>query len=93
MLVRLIPRKSFCDCSEFNSSLIVRTDLTLFPGQLFDERVGNSLNRATDVSSTHFKSLIENLRPLIVFFLAYSHTVLQYVINDEELRKEEIILG
>ena len=63
----LDSRKSVCDCSEFNSSLKVRTDLSLFPWQLFDQRVGNSLNRAADVSSTYFKSLIENLRPRIVF--------------------------
>ena len=41
MLVRLIPRKSVCDCSEFNSSLLVRIDLSLFPWQLFDQRVDN----------------------------------------------------
>ena len=67
MIVRLIPGNSVCDCSEFNSSLIVKTDLSLFPWQLFDQRVGNSLNRAADVSSTYFKSLIENVRPRIVF--------------------------
>ena len=48
-------RKSVCDCSVFNSSRIVRTGLILFPWQLFDQRVGNSLNRAADVGSPYFK--------------------------------------
>ena len=93
MLVRLISRKFVCDCSEFNSSLIVRTDLILFPWQLFDQRVGNSLNRVADVSRTHFKVLIETLATTYRFPLACPHTVFQYVINDEEFLKEEIIFG
>ena len=93
MIVCLIPRKPVCDCSEFNSSLIVRTDLTLFPWQLLDQCVGNSLNRVADVSRTHFKVLIETLAITYRFPLACLHTVFQYVINDEEFLKEEIILG
>ena len=68
MLVRLIPRKSVCDCSQFNSSRIVRIGLSFFPWHLFDQRVGNSLKQAGDVGSPYFKILLENLRPRIVFF-------------------------
>ena len=87
MLVRLIPRKSVCNCSEFNSSLIVRTDLSLFPWKLFDQRISNSLNRAADVGSPYFKNL-SRLGTTYRIPLAYSHTVFQYVINDKELREK-----
>ena len=92
MLVRLILRKSVCGCSEFNSSRIVRTDLSLFPWQLFDQRVGNSLNRAADVGSPYFKYL-SRLATTYRIPLAYSHTVFQYAINDEELHKRSFFLA
>ena len=89
MLVCLIPRKSVCDCSEFNSSLIVRMDSPLFPWQLFDQRADNSLDRAADVSSTHLSSSIgKNLRSRIP--LEYSHTVFQYAMIDVALRKRPL---
>ena len=86
MLVRLIPRKYVCDCSDFHSSRIVRTDLSLFPWQLFDQRVGNSLNRAADVGSPYFKNL-SRLATTYRIPLAYLHNVFQYAINEEELPK------
>ena len=91
MLVRLIPRKSVCNCSEFNSSLIVRTDLSLFPWQLFDQRLGNSLNRAKDVGSLYFK-ILSRLATTYRIHLAYSHTVLQYAIIDVALGKRSYFI-
>ena len=84
--------KSVCDCSEFNSSRIVRTDLSLFPWQLFDQRVGNSFNRAEDVGSPYFRNL-SRLATTYRIPLAYSHTVFQYAINNEELRKRRSFLA
>ena len=68
---------------------MVETGLSLFPWQLFDQRVDNSLNRAADVGSPYLKKL-GRLATTYRIPLAYSHTVFQYAINDEELRKRRV---
>ena len=71
---------------------MVRTDLSLFPCKLFDQRVGNSLNRAADVGSLYLIKL-SRLATTYRIPLTYSHTVFQYAINDEELRKMRSFLA
>ena len=63
-------------------------DSPLFPWQLFDQRAGDTLNGAA-VSSTHFKSLLGNLRSRVS--LEYSHTVFQYAMIDVALRKRSFL--
>ena len=92
MFLGPIPRKSVCDCPEFNSTRIVRTDLSLFPWQLFDQRVGSSLKQAGDVGSSYLKILSRQATTYRIP-LAHSHTVFQYAIIDVELRKRRCFLA
>ena len=88
MLVRLISHKSVCDhCLEFSSNCIVRTDSSLFPWQLFDQRVGN-----LDVDSPDFENLIETCD-----HVSYSSSIFTYCFpirdNQCSVAYEEMLLG